>query len=121
MNKINESVLLIKNLFVKHQPFILFSIIALGIPVLLSYVPYVNLVYTLDKGMLIYLLMVLIFVRPPAKFLLTLGIVLLFLALILLLLGFAILAEQVGNMIFFLIVIGVFSIISAHLTRSSND
>lgn len=121
MNKLDKIILKIKNSFIENQSFILFSIIALGIPILLSYVPYVNLVYTLDKGMLIYLLMVLIFIRPPAKFLLTLGIVLLFLALILLLIGLAVLAEQVGNMIFFLIMIGVFSIISAHFARSSND
>src|SRR3989344_1494831 len=114
MNKFNENVLLIKNLFIKHQSFILFSIIVLSVPLLLSYVPYVNLVYTLDKGVLIYLLMVMIFIRPPAKFLLLFGIILLFLALIFLLFGFAILAEQIGNIIFFFLVIGVFLVISAH-------
>ncbi len=121
MNKFDENVFLIKNLFIKHQSFILFSIIALSIPLLLSYVPYVNLVYTIDKGILIYLLMTLIFIRPSAKTLLALGIVLLSLALILLLFGFAILAEQVGNIIFFLIAIGVFSIVSMYFKKLKND
>lgn len=121
MKKLKEIISLSKKLFIKHQPLILLSLIVLIIPILLSYVPYVNLVYTVDKGALIYLVVMLMFIRPSTKFLLTLGIILLFLALILLLIGFAILAEQVGNMIFFLIVIGVFSIISAHFTRSNND
>jgi len=120
MNEIDRITLKVKNLFIKHQPFILFSIIALSIPVLLSYIPYVNLVYTLDNGMLIYLFMVLIFIRPSTKFLLILGIALLFLTLIFLLLGLAILAEQVGNIVFFLLAIGVFSIISAHFSETKS-
>lgn len=121
MNKFNEKVLLIKNLFIKYQSFILFSIIVLSIPLLLSYVPYVNLVYTLDKGVLIYLLMIIIFIRPPAEFLLPLGIVLLFLALVLLLFGFTILAEQIGNIMFFLLAIGIFLVILGHFRKPRND
>lgn len=121
MNKLDKIIFRVKNLFIKNQPFILFSIIALGIPVLLSYIPYVNLVYTIDNGVLIYLLMILIFIRPSTKLLLIFGIPLLFLALIFLLFGITILAEQVGNIIFFLLAIGIFSIISVHFSRSKND
>lgn len=117
MGKLDRIIIEIKNLFVKYQSFIVFSMIALGIPVLLSYVPYVNLVYTLDKGVLIYLLMVLIFIRPSMRLLLTFGIALLFAALILVLLGFAALAEQVGNIIFFLLVIRVFSLIFTYFKK----
>lgn len=117
MNKFNEIIFLAKNLFIKYQPFILFSIITLGVPVLLSYVPYVNLVYTIDKGVLIYLFAIVIILRPSAKILLLIGIILLFLTLNLLWFGFDILAEQIGNIIFFLFVIGVFSIISAHFRK----
>lgn len=117
MSKFDHAIFLVKNLFIKNQSFILFSIIVLGIPVLLSYVPYVNLVFTLDKGILIYLLMIFIFIRPSVKLLLIFGILLLFLTLIFLFFGLAVLAEQVGNIIFFLLVVGVFSIISSHFTK----
>lgn len=110
-----------KNLFIKHQPFILFSVVVLILPILLSYIPYVNLVYTIDKGMFIYLLMVLIFVRPSEKFLLILGIILLLSALIFLLFGFAVLAEHIGNIIFLLIAVRIIYIIFVHFTRSKND
>lgn len=118
MNKFNENVFSIKNLFIKHQSFILFSIIVLILPIFLSYVPYVNLVYTLDKGVLIYLLMIIVFIGRRAIFVLGLGIVLLFLSLFFLLLGFAILAEQIGNIIFFLLIVGVFLVISEHSRKT---
>lgn len=121
MNKLDKITFKVKNLFIKNQPFILFSIIALGIPVLLSYIPYVNLVYTIDNGVLIYLLMVFIFIRPSTKLLLIFGISLLFLTLIFLLFGLTVLAEQVGNIVFFLLAIGIFSIISGHFQRLSHD
>jgi len=113
--------LAVKNLFIKHQPFILFSLIVLFVPILLSYVPYINLVYTIDKGVLIYLLIMTIFIRPPAKLLFALGIILLFLTLTLILLGFVALAEQVGNRIFFLLVVGVFLVIAEHFKKPDND
>jgi len=74
-----------------------------------------------DNGMFIYLLMVFIFMRPSTRFLLMLGIALLFLTFIFLLFGLAILAEQVGNIVFFSLVIGAFSIISAHFQIPSHD
>lgn len=114
MNKFNKIATHAKNLFIQNQPFVLFSIIALGVPVLISYVPYLNLVYTLDKGVALYLLMVIVITRPSAKSLLLFGIILLFLSLNFLWFGFAVLAEQVGNIIFLLLMIGIFSIISGH-------
>lgn len=120
MSKLDKITLKVKNLFIKNQPFILFSIMALSIPVLLSYIPYVNLVYTIDNGVIIYLFMIFIFIRPSTKFLLMFGIILLFFALIFLLFGLAILAGQIGNIIFFLLAIGVFSIISAHFSETKS-
>lgn len=120
MNKLDKIILKIKNLFIEKQSFILFSIIALGVPVLLSYIPYVNLVYTINNGVLIYLLMVFIFIRPSTKLLLIFGIPLLFLTLILLLFGLTILAEEVGNMVLFLLAIGIFSIISRHFSETKS-
>lgn len=107
-----------KNLFIKNQPFILFSVTVLILPILLSYIPYVNLVYTVDKGILIYLLVMLTFIRPSAKFLLIFGIILLFLALVFLLLDFAVLAENIGNIIFLLVALRIFHIILAHFTET---
>lgn len=107
-----------KNLFIKHQPFILFSVVVLILPIFLSYIPYVNLTYTMDKGILIYLLVLLIFIRPSAKILLILGIILSLLALILLLTGFAVLAEHIGNMIFLLIAVRIIYIIFVHFAQN---
>lgn len=117
MSTLDRVIFQIKDLFIKYQSFIVFSMIVLSIPVLLSYVPYVNLVYTLDKGVLIYLLMVLIFIRPSMRLLLMFGITLLLSALILLLLGLAYLAEQVGNIIFLLLAIKIFSLIFAYFKK----
>lgn len=107
-----------KSLFIKHQPFILFSVVVLILPILLSYIPYVNLFYTFDKGILVYLFVALMFIRPSAKILLILGIILLLLALILFLLGFAVLAEYVGNIIFILIVVRIVYIIFAYFIQA---
>lgn len=121
MNKINITFLPVKNLFIKRQPFVILSIILLITPLLLSYVPYVNLVYTIDRGVLIYLLVIVIFIKPSTKFLLRIGVFLLFLSLGSLLFSFAVFAEQLGNIIFFLFAIRVCSIISAYFLDTKHD
>ena len=107
MNKLNNGLFWIRDLFVRHQPFVFFSIIILSLPFLFSYIPYLNLVYTLDKGIFVYLLAIIVFTRPSAKLLFVLGIVLLIFTFMLLIFGFTALAEQLGNVIFFLLAIGI--------------
>lgn len=118
MSKLKEIAIRVKNLFIKNQSFILLSVIVLMFPILISYIPYINLVYTIDKGILLYLLVALMFVRPSSKLLLIVGIILSLIALILLLLGFMVFAEDVGNVIFILIAVRIFYIIFAYLIQN---
>lgn len=118
MNNFNKAIALVRNSFVNHQPFVFFSIIILSLPFIFSYVPYLNLVYTFDKGVLVYLIAVVIFIRPPAKFLFTLGIVLLVFIFGLLSFGFTELAEGLGNVVFFLLAIGICFLVYSHFRNT---
>lgn len=121
MNNFNKAIASVRDLFVKHQPFILFSIIILSSPFIFSPVPYLNLVYTFDKGVLVYLIAIMVFIRPSAKFLLVLGVILLISVFLLLSFGFTALAEQLGNVIFLLLAIGIWIIIYSYFKNPSND
>jgi len=121
--KITMSIRFIKNFINRQYVFILFSFIVLIGLELFSQIPYVNLLLTLENIAYIYWLLIILFFRPKICISFLLAVILLMFALILITVGFDYVAEKLGNIIYFLLVVGFIQSFLLYLksVKHSND
>jgi signal transduction histidine kinase len=106
MEKIIKIISLVKHNFIKHQAFTLFSVLILSALFLLTNLPYFSLFLSVDNIIIIYWIIVVLLFWPSAETSFVLGIIFLLLACFFQILGQNSIAEQAGNIIYFLIAIG---------------
>lgn len=102
----------IKQTFISHQALIVFTFFAFGLQILLKDVPYLNLIFTFNTTAFLYIIITLFFINPRIKTLFLTSTVLLFITYGLVIFALDDIAEQFGNIIFLLFVIGTMRIIS---------
>lgn len=105
-DKITMSVEFIKNFINRQYVFILFSFIVLIGLGLLAQIPYINLLLTPENIASIYWLLIILFFRPKICISFLLATILLMFAIVLIIIGLDSVAEKIGNIIYFLLVIG---------------
>lgn len=107
MREIDSLIAFLKRSLVVNQPLILFSIIIIGGLGILSRVQYFNLLFSEEVIFIFYWTLVIILFGLPPKITFLLGIIFFFFSLVFFLLNLNELAERAGNIIYFLLVIGV--------------
>lgn len=107
----NKFISQIRQALIAYQTLILFSFFAVGLPILLKDVPYLNLILTFSTTTFLYIIITLFFISPRIKTLFLFLTVLLFIAFGLVLFGLSDIAEYVGNLLFLLFVIGIIRVI----------
>lgn len=123
MVKTDRIIPAVKDFISQQYVLILFSLIALIGLGLLAQIPYVNLVLTFENVAYIYWLLIILFFKPKISTSFLLAVILLTFAPILIILGFASIAEKVGNGIYFLLVVGCIQNVWLYLksVKQSND
>jgi len=119
MEKIGSRISLAKHNFIKYQAFTLFSILILSALFLLQRSPYFNLFLSIDNVVIIYWIILVLIFWPPVKFSFILGIIFSLLACFSLLSEQAVITEQSGNVVYFLIVIGFLQTLIIYLKKEN--
>lgn len=115
MRKIINNISFLKHYFVEYQPFILLSFILLGTLFMLSRLQYFILFLTLDNIVIIFWITIVLLFWPPVKFSFILSIIFCFVAYFSSLFDVNVAAEQIGNIIYFLLVIGFSQMLFSYL------
>lgn len=122
MKRIINRISLIKHSFIEYQAVILFSLIVLGILFLFSFLPYFNLFLSIDTIIIIFWIIVVLLLWPPIKLSFVLSIIFSFAAYFFLLFNLDKLAEQAGNIIYMLLVIGFLQMLFSYIKKEKlND
>ena len=123
MIKTDQMTASVKNFISQQYVLILFSFIVLIGFALFAQLPYVNLILTPESIACIYWLLIIQFFRPKISTSFLLAVILLLLTPILIVVGLASIAEKVGNVIFFLLVVGFVQTFLLYLktVKHSND
>lgn len=115
MRKINELFMSIKNYSVLHKNFLIVSLAIIFAISIASRIPYLNIIFTPSITIIVYWLIIIVSFRLTEKISLRLVLILVFLTQIAILLSQEYLAEEFGNAIFFILLIGFLQIFWSYI------
>lgn len=111
MKKISKLVALIKNYIIAHKNFVITSLaIIFFISIISSRLPYLNIIFTPSIMITVYWLAIILSFNLTEKMSFIFALIFVFLTQIAILLGQEYFAEQFGNVIFFILLIGFLQI-----------